>query len=310
MQQMSSAQSALLADVKALEPIALPLLDSQGCVLARDVVAPADVPAFATAECAGFAIRANDHEPGEVLRVVDDVPAGFRASEALIPGTCIAVTRGAPVPDEADTVVALASSRSVDGGVILDGTSPGSGVIRAGALITAGAPLARAGQLLDAELIGILARAGIRSVEVHPRPRVLVVTVGTEYVEPGVPTPTGLVADHLSFLAAALVTEAGGTAFRIPPVLDDLAEVEAVVDDNAYRSDLIVLCGIDARDTEVVAAPLGLEVTAVGDHQVMVHGNREGAVILGFADDPATLQAQAREILPAVLNRLKGQQEQ
>jgi molybdopterin biosynthesis enzyme len=32
-------------------------------------------------------------------------------------------------------------------------------------------------------------------VMVHPRPRVLVVTIGTEYVEPGVPTPIGLVAD-------------------------------------------------------------------------------------------------------------------
>ncbi len=306
---MSSARSALLADVKALEPIALPLLDSQGCVLAQDVVAPADVPAFATAECAGFAIRVDDHEPGEVLRVIDDVPAGFRASEALIPGTCIAVTRGAPIPDGADTVVAVAHSRRIEGGVILEAVPHGSCVIGVGALIGIGEKLARAGQLLDPPLIGTLARAGIRSVEVHPRPRVLVVTVGTEYVEPGVPTPTGLVADHLSFLAAALVTEAGGTAFRIPPVLDDLAEVEAVVDDNAHRSDLIVLCGVDPADAPAVADALSLTWTATDDGHVVVHGVRERAAILGFADDPAALHIQARELLPAVLGRLMGREQ-
>lgn len=304
MQQFAPMLSALLADVSPLEPIALPLLDAIGCVLARNVAAPADVPAFATATTAGFAIRTNDHEPGEVLRVIDEVPAGFRASESLIAGTCIMVSRGAPVPEGADTVVSLANSRKVDGGVILDPPALGGAIIGIGSLVSAGAWLAEAGQVLDAALIGNLARAGVRSVQVHPRPRVLVVTVGTEYVEPGVPTPTGLVADHLSFLMAALVTEAGGTAFRIPPVLDDPADVEAVLDDNAHRSDLIVLCGVDADDAPRLAGALGLTVVADAQGRVVLHGTRESAAIVSFSDDMTTVTEQAGEVLPAVLGRL------
>ncbi len=304
-----STLSEVLTDVQALEPIDLPLLDSLGCVLSSSVVAPANVPAFATADVDGFAIRAQDHEPGEVLRVIDEVPAGFRASEPLIPGTCIAVTRGAPLPDEADTIVRASDARVVDGGVMLAAAPMGSGVVGVGELIEVGTPIAAVGRLIDADLIGLLARAGVRSVEVHPRPRVLVVTIGSEFVEPGVPTPTGLVTDHLSFLAAALVAEAGAMVFRVPPVLDDLAEVEAVVDDHAHRSDLIVLCGVDDHALPEITAPLGLAMhESPAGHSVMI-GSRQGAIVLGLADEPAALGAQAREILPVVIGRLLGRHE-
>jgi molybdopterin molybdotransferase len=138
---------------------------------------------------------------------------------------------------------------------------------------------------------------------------VLVLTVGTEYVEPGVPTPTGLVADHLSYLAAAIVTECGGIAFRLPPVLDDLADVEQVVDDNAHRSDLIVLCGIDSDSAPVLAAGLELVQVIDGADEIVLHGIREGAIILGLPDDPVSLRSTAGALLPAIVGRLMGHQQ-
>lgn len=300
--------TAVLREIRALEPIALPLMDALGCVLAVDVRAPADVPAFDTVESAGFAIRTADSVPGETLAVIDEVPAGFLASEPLVGGTCIRVERGAPLPELADTVVEISKARLVDGGVILEGVSAGQGVTAIGELIAAGEMLAHSGTLLDADLLGIFARAGIRSVDVHPRPRVLVVTVGSEYVEPGVPTPPGLVADHLSFLAAALVTELGGIAFRLPAVLDDHSEIVQVIDDNAHRSDLIVLCGIDVDTAPDVAAGLGLALVELGGGEIVLQGFHGDAILVGLPDDPVTLRSAAYELLPAIVGRLLGRQ--
>lgn len=301
--------TAVLREIRALESIALPLMDAQGCVLAQRVSAPADVPSFATARHTGFAIASHGYLSHEIAPIVDEVPAGFRASEPLTAGACIKVHRGAPLPEGADAVLEMSRVRVVDGGVILEKVGAGHGVSQVGELISAGATLAEPGQLLDADLIGTLARAAIRSVEVHPRPRVLVVTVGTEYVEPGVPTPSGLVADHLSYLAAAIVTECGGIAFRLPPVLDELDDIVQVVDDNAHRSDLIVLCGIDSDSAPVLVAGLELSQVDDGADEIVLHGTREGAIIVGLPDDPVNLRSVAGALLPAIVGRLMGRQQ-
>jgi molybdopterin biosynthesis enzyme len=116
------------------------------------------------------------------------------------------------------------------------------------------------------------------------------------------------VADHLSYLAAAIVTECGGMAFRLPPVLDDLGDVEQVVDDNAHRSDLIVLCGIDSDSAPVLAAGLELVQVMDGADEIVLHGVREGAIILGLPDDPVSLRSTAGVLLPAIVGRLMGRQ--
>lgn len=289
-----------------LESLSLPVMDALGSVLTQSVSAPDDVPAFATAAIAGFAVKSSDHCAGRALRIIDEVPAGFRASERYEAGTCIRVGRGAPLPDGTDTVVDLGHSHEAEGGIVLEHAPEGHGVVRAGGVLSRGALLASAGQFITAETIGILARAGIRAVDVHPRPRVLVVTVGTEYVEPGVPTPTGLVSDHLSQLATALVIECGATAFRIPPVLDDLGEIRQVVDDNAHRSDVIVLCGVDQDSAADISGALGLSAEGTVRGRVEVFGVREGTVMMSLPDDPEALVARAREWLPLVIDRLMG----
>jgi len=304
--EIVAAQRDPFEGVSALEPISLPLLDSVGCVLASDVTAPHDVPAFPTVAIDGYGLRAGDLTTRAELRVVDVVPAGFRASESYRIGTCIRVSRGAPLPEGLDTVVALSNAQVTESGVLLDPTPAGHGFIRAGAAFRAGSVISSAGRLIDADLVGTLAHCGVRAVSVHPRPRVLVLTVGTEYVEPGVPTPVGLVSDHLSFLAAALVTESGATAFRVPPVLDDVAEILDVVDDNAHRSDLIVLCGIDEGFAGALAEALGLACGDTARGEPAAFGIRMGAAVLCLADDPDQLRATAREFLPAVFGRLMG----
>ena len=292
--------------IRPLAPLELPLADARGCVLAEEVRAPVPVPSFATVTVEGFAVRAHSYAAGETLRVIDEVPAGFRASEELASGTCIRVWPGAPLPDGADAVVEADLARIESTGVYLPVSIAGQGFVPAGAEIAAGEALAEIGHEVTPRLMGTLARSSIRSVRVHPRPRVLAVTVGTEFVEPGVPTPLGLVSDHLSFPVVAIAEQAGAIGLRVPPILDDEAELVSIVDDNLHRTDIIVLCGMDLAGRAMACSAFGLtEVISRGDEGCAV-GNREGSVIVALGPDLGSILSLGELVVPMIIRAQMG----
>ena len=306
MASMDDLRARIVGLVHPLAPLELPLADTRGCVLHDDIRSGVPVPAFDTVRLEGYAVRAGSYEPGELLRVIDEVPAGFRTTETLVDGACIRVRPGAPLPPGADAVVGLEESVLAETGVRLSVATAGRGCVRAGAEVHDGALLTSAGDQLTPRLIGILARSAVRPVHVRPRPRVLAVTVGTEYVEPGVPTPVGLVADHLSQPVAAIAEEAGAIVFRVPPILDDKAELVSIVDDSLHRTDLIVLCGVGAASRSLACASLGLtDVFTAGESGCAV-GEREGTLIIALGPDLADVLGLGEAVLPAVIRAQMG----
>ena len=306
MAPLDDLRARIVGLVHPLTPLELPLADARGCVLAEEVRAPAPAPAFDTVTVAGFAVRTGSYASGAPLHVIDEVPAGFRASEALRSDTCIRVWPGAPLPDGADAVIEAGLARIDSAGVYLPPPIVGHGFVAVGTAIAAGEVLAAAGDELTPRLMGALARSSIRSVRVHPRPRVLVVTVGTEFVEPGVPTPVGLVSDHLSFPVVAIAEQAGAIAFRVPPILGDEAELVSIVDDSLHRTDLIVLCGVDAEGRALARTSLGLEDPLGAGESGWSLAEREGTVILALGSDPDELLALGEVVVPMIIRAQMG----
>lgn len=294
----------ITAIVSPLSPLELPLADALGCVLHQEIRAPGPVPAFDTVTTEGFAVRAGSYEPGEWLRVVDEVPAGFRASEVLADGTCIRVWPGAPLPPGADSVVPLGLAEAGSKGVRLQQSGAGDGIQVEGSVTQAGTIVAKAGQVASPLLLAQLARAGIRSVCVHPRPRVLALTVGSEFVEPGVPTGVGLVTDHLSLLATSIAESAGAVATRIPAVLDGPLEVSAAIDDQRHRADAILLVGVAPHDSHVVCDDLGLEI--VSPEPVVALGFIGPTLVMALGADLRELDDIGGHLIPTVVRRLMG----
>lgn len=294
----------IAAIVSPLSPLELPLADALGCVLHEEIRAPGPVPAFDTVTTEGFAVRAGSYEPGEWLRVVDEVPAGFRASEVLADGTCIRVWPGAPLPPGADSVVPLGLAEVGTEATRLQSVAIGDGIHAVGSVAQAGDIVAMAGEVASPRLLAELARSGIRSMCVHPRPRVLALTVGSEFVEPGVPTGEGLVTDHLSLLAAAIAENAGAAASRLPAVLDGPVEVSDVIDDQRHRADAIVLVGVAAHDSQVVSSGLGLEI--LSPEPLVALGFIGPTLVLAFGSDLRELDDFGGQLIPAVVRRLMG----
>ena len=78
-------------------------LDALGRVLAEDITADGDAPAYDKALVDGYAIRTAD--AGKRLRVLEQVVAGGVPTQHVRPGVCVQVMTGAPIPEGTEAMV-------------------------------------------------------------------------------------------------------------------------------------------------------------------------------------------------------------
>jgi putative molybdopterin biosynthesis protein len=241
-------QAALL-----LEPVAdetVPLAESWGRVLSRDVVAPVDVPSFDRSNFDGFAVRAEDtygaaEEEPRRLRLLDEsiatavVPRG-----EVTPGTAMAIATGGMLPRGADAVVMIEHTELDPGELLVRrAVHAGHGVAFAGTDIAAGEIVLRAGAPLTSRETGVLAALGVDRVRVWRRPRVAVISTGDEIIPPGEPMRPSLVFDSNARVLADAVRELGGEPVEYGIVRDDLALLRQRVAQALAGCDVVLLSG-------------------------------------------------------------------
>jgi molybdopterin molybdotransferase len=247
------------AVVNALLPASaeesVPLSQAHGRVLARDVVAQVALPGFDNSAMDGYAARwADVASPPVRLPVAEDIPAGRADVVPLAPGTVHRIMTGAPLPPGADVVVPVEfTDARTDVVEIRDVPAAGSHVRAAGEDIAAGALAISAGSPLGAAQLGLAAAVGITEVSVRRQPRVLVLSTGSELVEPGRPLLPGQIYESNSLLLAAAVEEAGGVPRRLHFVPDDVGQFLDTVRAELSGADLLITSGgVSAGAYEVV----------------------------------------------------------
>ena len=231
------------------------------------MTAPWPLPPFDVAACPGYAVASSDVAAASAaapvaLSVIDDVPAGYRASHAVGPGESIRIGSGAPLPEGTDAIVPLELTDrgmpvvSVHAPVPVD-----FNVRRAGDDLPIGQVVVEAGALLGSREVALLAAVGRSRVRVHPKPRVVVITTGTELVEPGAPMTPGLITDSTGYLLTAAAEDAGALGYRAGPVADERRALTDALEDQLVRADILVTTGGVTASTfdilQVVLAELG-----------------------------------------------------
>src|SRR5215210_2504443 len=122
---VDDALKAVLDRAGPLPPRRRPLRDALGCVLAEEIIAEGDLPPFDKALVDGYAVRAADlQEPGTLLRLGEEIPAGRTPSRPLAPGEAALIMTGAPLPAGADAVVMIEQTGELpDGRVAIEAGS-------------------------------------------------------------------------------------------------------------------------------------------------------------------------------------------
>ena len=266
-----------------LEPLGeepVPLARARGRVLARDVLAPLDVPGFDRASVDGFAVRAGDtadasDDAPSVLRLTDEIlTPGVQPAIAVAAGGASVIATGGMVPRGADAVVMVEHTelREAGGPVLVEVHRPavaGQFIATAGSDIARGETVLRQGHPLTSREIGMLAAVGLGAVPVWRRPRVVIFSTGDEIVAPGGPIRPGQVFDSNAAILAAAVEELGGEPVPHGIVPDDSEALAAALDRALAAGDMVLLSG----GTSKGAGDLAHQVVArLADPGILVHG--------------------------------------
>jgi molybdopterin molybdotransferase len=283
----------LLAAVSPIAPLDLQLLDAHGCILAAAVVADVDLPRFDNSAVDGYAVRLADVESASAstpaqLPVVGDIAAGSRPTYTVQPGMSVRIMTGAPVPPGAEAVVPL---EWTDGGIasvsITQTPKPGNAVRRQGEDVKTGQTVLEAGTRLGPGQLGLLAAVGRDRVLVRPRPRVVIISTGSELVEPGSPTEPGQIHESNSYLLTTAAREAGALAFRVGIVPDDDRSLMNAIEDQLIRADLVLTSGgVSVGAYDVVKEVLSRLGTVRFDRVAMQPGKPQGFGTVGPDSTP------------------------
>ncbi len=248
-----AASHKLMPHVEAMEllrgrisPIAstqeVALADALGRVLAEDVIAPRNIPAFDNAAMDGYAVRHGDLDPrGEtVLPVSMEIFAGDTPRE-LPAGTVARIFTGAPMPRGADTCVMQEDVlRQGNEAHFPAGIPKGIHVRPAGEDQAAGCPVVRAGQRLRAPELAAIASAGVGRVRVYAPLKVALMSSGNEIIRPGAPFRPGAIYDANHFILRGAMAGLGVEIADYGILEDSRAVVEAVYERAVSECDVIV----------------------------------------------------------------------
>src|SRR5215468_4844015 len=267
-------------DLSPLAGETVGLAQALGRVLATDLAAETDVPAFDRASVDGFAVRAadttgaGDRAPRRLLLNAEVIACGHPPCLEVHAGTASTIATGGPIPRGADAVVMIEHTELIETpkGPSIEvrrAATPGQFLAFAGSDIARGETVLRRGQLIGSREIGILAACGIAGIPVVRRPRAAVLSTGDELVPPGTPLPPAGVYDSNGAIVAAAVEEAGGEAVRYGAFPDDEAKLEAVVRRALAACDMVVLSGGTSKGAGDVSYRI---LSQLGPPGVLVHG--------------------------------------
>ncbi|MDP5226251.1 MULTISPECIES: gephyrin-like molybdotransferase Glp [Arthrobacter] len=242
-------QERILGAAAPLPAVRIPLHDAFGLVLAEDVRRRWALPLFDNSAMDGYAVRRADAVDGARLRVVADLPAGSSDEPALGPGEAARIMTGAPVPADADAVVPLEETEE---GTAVSSTPPshvtvqrqprpGAHIRRAGEDAAVDSVAVTAGTLLGPWHLSAIASAGHAHIAVHPRPRVAVISTGSELVSPDAEPLRGQIPESNSVHLAAAVREAGADVVFAAIVPDDEAALRRTLE--SIEADAVILSG-------------------------------------------------------------------
>jgi len=229
--------------------------DAVGRVLAQDLRASDDLPAFAASAVDGFAVRAAD--AGKALREVGESAAGRPFEGRVETGTAARILTGGVVPDGADTVV-MFEDVHVEGHLV---TVPadlraGSNFHRPGADVKAGERVLTAGTQLGAAELGLAAALGFAGLEVYRRPRAVLMSTGDELVEVGRTPGRGQITDSNRWALLAALREAGVEVRSLGIAPDEPDALRRLVLDALDTADVLVTSGGVSVGTHDLVKPM------------------------------------------------------
>ncbi|MFT4084773.1 MAG: molybdopterin molybdotransferase MoeA [Nocardioides sp.] len=313
-------QDRILAEVAPMAAFPQRLLDCVGLASAEEVRSGVSLPGFDNSAMDGYAVRYADvrtacaDEPVR-LPVVGEIGAGRADLLALPSGSCAKIMTGAPMPTGADAVVPYEwTDRGAAWVSISQAPAEHQHVRYAGEDVAVGDLVIAEGTVLGPRHLGLLACVGRDRIATRPRPRVVVISTGSELREPGQQLGHGAIYDGNSYLLAAAARRVGALPTRVGIVADSPAAFLGTLEDQLLRADLVITSGgVSMGDYDVVKealAPRGVWFGSVamqpGKPQGFGHLGPDRVPIFCLPGNPVSSFVSFELFVRPALRRLMG----
>ncbi len=250
---------------RPLGTVSVSLEDCVGWVLTEDISADLDLPPFDRSQMDGFAVKSSDtrNAPAE-LDLIGESVAGRGWDGVLRSGQAVKTMTGARVPEGADAVQQIELAEQGDGKVtILKSASAGKNIVGKGEEIKAGETVIAKGERITKAMVATMAAFGYSAVQVAHRPRLSILSTGSEIVDVSEVPGRDQIRNSNSPMIAAFAGEYAATSI-LPIATDDPAGLKIAITEALEDCDCLVISGgVSVGDydfTKPVLRELGAEL--------------------------------------------------
>ncbi|MFP4563766.1 MAG: gephyrin-like molybdotransferase Glp [Spirochaetia bacterium] len=273
MLQLEKAQAIL--DTARFPEVAgetVPLEEALGRVLAAELTADADSPPFDKAAMDGYAVASDDNSTQ--FTVLETIAAGDVPSKSPARGECSKIMTGAMMPGGTDKVIRVEYTQEHDGIMVLVRSEPYENVIKRGENMRPGDVVLSRRKLTPKD-VGIIASLGLPSVEVAVRPKVGIITTGSEIVDPGEELRPGTIYNSNGRQLEAQIREAGGEPVQYGIIPDVPEALENAVVRGMEETDILLLSGgVSMGEYDYVPEILTAAGLEIGFHKLAIKPGR------------------------------------
>lgn len=298
--------------VKTLPVIHVPLKEALGGVIGQGVISTVTFPPFDQSAMDGYAVNGIDLNDFDLI---GEIKAGDDASSLeLEPGQACRIFTGAMVPDSAEAVVKQEEVQVLEHKIRIEKQIKLSENVRkAGEQLNSGDMVVSKGTNVNAGAIAYCAMLGIAEIPIYRKPKIVVITTGSELVKPENVLKPGQIYDSNSVMLETSLLELGYDTDFIS-LKDDLESTIGGVKEALDKYDVVLLTGgISVGDYDFVHKAMdenGVEEVFYKVKQKpgkpLYFGMKGETVVFGLPGNPASVLTCFHIYVLEALRKLVG----
>lgn len=291
----------------------VPFTLSLGRVLAEKISSDINMPPFDKSAMDGFACRRVDI--ANELEIIETIPAGKFPEKSIGTNQCSRIMTGAPVPVGADCVLKVEDTKILENGKVkfqIDKTK--NNICYFGEDVKTNQEVLSNGMIIKAQHIAIMASVGKTMVKVGKKPKVGIISTGSELVEPQNIPGKSQIRNSNAYQLIAQIESAGGIPNYMGIAIDSEKETFEMIKKGILENDLLLLTGgVSMGDFDFVPQVLkqaGAEILfdkiAVQPGKPTTYAMHKDALIFGLPGNPVSSYIQFELLVKPLINKMMG----
>jgi len=239
-------------------------------ILAEDIIATENSPAFKTSAMDGYAIKHENLTKGKI-KIIGNNPAGSITQDIVQNDTTIKTFTGSLMPEGSDTLIPIENVTVENGYIIINKiVQKGFAVRDVGENYQEDEVLIQKNTVIDFAHIGVMASLNKVHISVYRKPKIAIASTGSEILDVGeTQTNDAQIRSSNHLTLEAIAKKYGADVLQMGVVKDDKKSITTLLQNALMSSDIVVTTGgVSVGDydyvKDIIKDELGCEVLFQG----------------------------------------------